>query len=298
MRKLVFLFLLLGPLALADEAKSPFAAVEVAPGIYLLGNTNDDFALNVPEDFVGGGVGLLVGDEYVVLIDDVMEPTAPALLQKVEEIAGRPVDFVINTHAHGDHVGGNVYVAKNGAIIVAHDKLRSRMENDPKLNTGAGALPIITFSEQMTFHINDEEAFVFHVENAHTDGDAVIHFRTANVIAPGDISFRGLFPFIDLDSGGSVAGYKAAMQKLIDMSDGETKFLSGHGPVGTRAGLQQDLSMLVDAEARVKALMDKGMSAEEILATNPLAEYHDQYNWFFITTERMTQTLIRSLTTD
>lgn len=296
MKKAVLLLLTLAPFASADDKPSPFAAVEVAPGIYQLGNTNEDFATNAMEDFVGGGVGLLVGDEYVVLIDDVLEPTAPALLAKVEEIAGRPVDFVINTHAHGDHVGGNVYLAANGAIIVSHDKLRERMAGDPQLNTGPGALPIITFSDQMTFHVNGEEAFVFHVKNAHTDGDAVIHFRNANVIAAGDISFRSQFPFIDLDSGGTVSGYQAAMRQLIDMADEDTKFLTGHGPVGTRAGLQEDLAMLTDAEARVKALVDKGLSAEEILAANPLADYHDEYSWFFITTEVMTKTLIRSLT--
>jgi glyoxylase-like metal-dependent hydrolase (beta-lactamase superfamily II) len=298
MKNLVLLCFFLAPFAAAEDSNNPFAAVEVAPGIYQLGNTNEGFATNSMEEFIGGGVGLLVGDEYVVLIDDVLEPTAPALLAKVEEIAGRPVDFVINTHAHGDHVGGNVYVSENGAIIVSHDKLRERMAGDPQLNTGPGALPIITFSDAMTFYVNGEEAHVFHVANAHTDGDAVIHFRKANVIAAGDISFRGQFPFIDLDSGGSVAGYKAALRQLIDMANEDTRFLTGHGPVGTRAGLEKDLAMLVDAEARVKALMDKGMNEDAILAANPLASYHDQYNWFFITTERMTKTLIRSLTTD
>lgn len=298
MKKVLFLCMLLGSLASADDTVNPFAAVEVAPGIYQLGNRNEGFATNSMEDFIGGGVGLLVGDEYVVLIDDVLEPTAPALLEKVLEIAGRPVDFVINTHAHGDHVGGNVYVSDNGAIVVAHDKLRQRMADNPKLNTGPGALPIITFSNAMTFHVNGEEAHVFHVANAHTDGDAVIHFRNANVIAAGDISFRGQFPFIDLDSGGSVAGYQAALQQLIDLADENTRFITGHGPVGTRAGLEEDLAMLKDAEARVKALLDRGMSDEEVVAANPLADYHDQYSWFFITTERMTRTLIRSLTTD
>jgi len=296
MKKTVLLLLALAPFASADDNPAPFAAVEVAPGIYQLGNTNEGFATNSMEDFLGGGVGLLVGDEYVVLIDDVMEPTAPALLAKVEEIAGRPVDFVINTHAHGDHVGGNVYLADNGAIIVSHDKLRERMADNPQLNTGPGALPIITFSDQMTFHVNGEEAFVFHVKNAHTDGDAVIHFRNANVIAAGDISFRSQYPFIDLDSGGTVSGYKAAMQQLIDMADEDTKVLTGHGPVGTRAGLEEDLAMLADAEARVRALVDKGLNVDEILAANPLADYHDEYSWFFITTEVMTKTLIRSLT--
>ncbi len=298
MRKYALLLLALAPFASADESASPFAAVEVAPGIYQIGNTNEGFALNEPADFVGGGVGLLVGDEYVVMIDDVMESTAPALVAKAEEIAGRPIDFVINTHAHGDHVGGNVYVSERGTIVVSHDKLRERMSANDQLNTGPGALPVITFSDRMTFHVNGEEAIAIHIPNAHTDGDAVIHFRNANVIAAGDLSFRGLFPFIDLDSGGTVAGYMAGMQQLIDMADENTRFLTGHGPVATREGIAEDLAMLRDAEARVKALIDKGMSEEDILAANPLADIGEDYGWFFITTERMTKTFIRSLTAE
>lgn len=296
MKRLILLCFLLAPPVLAQDAQNPFAAVEVAPGIYQIGNTNDGFALNEPADFVGGGVGLLVGDEYVVMIDDVMESTAPALVATAEAIAGRPIDFVINTHAHGDHVGGNVYVSDRGTIVISHDKLRERMAGNEQLNNGPGALPVITFSDRMTFHVNGEEAVAIHVPAAHTDGDAVIHFVNANVIAAGDLSFRGLFPFIDLDSGGTVAGYMAGMQKLIDMGDDNTKYITGHGPVGTRAGLEQDLAMLRDAEARVKALLDKGLSADEIVAADPLAEYGATYGWFFITTERMTRTFIRSLT--
>ena len=296
MRKLILPVVLLASLASAQEPASPFAAVEVAPGIYQIGNTNEDFALNEPSDFVGGGVGLLVGDEYIVMIDDVLESTAPALVALAEKIAGRPIDFVINTHAHGDHVGGNVYVTENGALVVSHDQLRTRMAGDPQLNNGPGALPVITFSDRMTFHVNGEEAVAIHIPRAHTDGDAVIHFRNANVIAAGDLSFRGLFPFIDLDSGGTVPGYIAGMRQLIDMADENTRFLTGHGPVATRADLETDLAMLEDAVARVQNLLDQGMSEEDILAANPLADYHDQYSWFFITTERMTKTLIRSLT--
>jgi len=280
MKKLAVL-LLLAPMASAQEASEPIEHTEVADGIYMLHTV--------------GSVGLLVGDEYVVMIDDALRQTGDRVVAKAEELAGRPVDFVINTHVHGDHVGANETLAHSGAIIVAHDNIRKRMQDDPELNTGPGALPVITFSEEVTFHVNGQEAYVFHVPAAHTDGDAAILFREANVIAPGDIVFRGIFPYIDLDNGGSVAGYKAAMQKLIDMSDEETKFISGHGPVGTRAGLEQDLAMLSNAEASVKALIDKGMDEEQIVAANPLAPYHDQYNWQFITTERMTRTLIRSL---
>lgn len=281
MRKLAVL-LLLAPMAFAQEAQEPIEHTEVADGIYMLHTV--------------GGVGLLVGDEYVVMIDDALRQTGDRVVAKAEELAGRPVDFVINTHVHGDHVGANETLADSGAIIIAHDNIRKRMKDDPELNTGPGALPVITFSDEVTFHVNGHEAFVFHLPAAHTDGDAAILFREANVIAPGDIVFRGIYPYIDLDNGGSVAGYRAAMQKLIDMSDEETKFISGHGPVGTRAGLIEDLAMLSDAEALVKTLIDKGMDAEQIVAANPLAPYHDQYDWQFITTERMTRTLVRSLT--
>ena len=280
--KRLALLVLLTPLALAQEAPAPIEHTEVADGIYMLHTV--------------GSVGLLVGDDYVVMIDDSLRRTGDAVVAKAEELAGRPVDFVINTHVHGDHVGSNQTLAETGAIIVAHDNIRKRMLVDPELNTGPGALPVITFSDEVTFHINGHEARVFHLPKAHTDGDAAILFVEANVIAPGDIVFRGIFPYIDLDNGGSVAGYQAAMQTLIDMANEDTKFISGHGPMGTRAGLEQDLAMLNNAEALVKALIDKGMDEEQIVAANPLSKYHDQYNWQFITTERMTRTLIRSLT--
>jgi len=281
MKRLAVL-ILLAPMALAQEAPAPIEHTEVADGIYMLHTI--------------GNVGLLVGDEYVVLIDDSLPQTGDAVVSKAQELAGRPVDFVINTHVHGDHVGSNEKLADTGAVIVAHDNIRKRMLDDPELNTGPGALPVITFSDEVTFHVNGQEAWVFHLPAAHTDGDAAILFREANVIAPGDVMFRGIFPYIDLDNGGSVAGYKAAMQKLIDMSNKDTKFISGHGPMGTRVGLVEDLAMLSNAETLVKALIDAGMDEEQIVSANPLSLYHDQYNWRFITTERMTRTLVRSLT--
>jgi len=292
MKKLGFLLLMsFAPFVSAqDWMATSFEHTEVSPGIYMLSGADGKMS--------GGNITLVTGDEYVVLVDDGFTPLGPALLQKIEELAGRPADFIINTHAHGDHTGANQYLDEHGALIFAHDKLRSRMESDPQQNTGPGALPIITFSDEMTFHLNGQEAYVFHVPSAHTDGDAAIQFRDANVITTGDLLFRGLFPFIDLDSGGSVSGYKTGMQRLIDMSNDATKFISGHGPVSTRGDLQQDLAMLIDAESRVKALIVKGLSEEDIVNANPLADYHDNYNWGFITTERMTRTLIRSLTTE
>lgn len=289
MRKIALLLLALVPVTYAQDFATSFKSTEVSKGIYMLDGE---------DGFGGGNVGLLVGDEYIVLIDDAMVPTVPALIEKATELAGRPVDFVINTHVHGDHVGGNEYVAKDGAIIVAHDNIRKRMKDDPELNTGPGALPVLTFSDAVTFHVNGHEAFVFHIENAHTDGDAAIELRDVNVIVAGDVMFNNLFPFIDLDNGGSVDGYIAGQKKLIAMADGETAIIPGHGPVANKADLQRNVEVLIDARARVKTLVDKGMSAEDIVAANPLSLYHDDYNWSFITTEVMTRTLIRSLTTD
>lgn len=280
---------MLAPVAIAQQFATSFKSTEVAPGIFMLDGV---------DGFGGGNVALLIGEDYTVLIDDAMTPTAPLLLEAVTALAGSQVDFVINTHVHGDHVGGNQYVAEKGAIIVGHDNIRTRMIPDSQLNTGPGALPIVTFSEEVTFHVNGHEAFVFHIENAHTDGDAAILFREANVIATGDVMFHKIFPFIDLDNGGSVKGYKAGQKRLIELADDKTRFIPGHGPIATKADLRADLLNLIDWESSVRALLEKGMSEEEIVAANPLASYHDVYNWGFITTEKMTRTLIRSITAE
>ena len=288
MKRLALLLLALAPLAAAQDFATSFKSTEVTDGFYMLDGV---------DGFGGGNVGLLVGDEYIVLIDDAMVPTAPALLEAAMELAGRPIDFVINTHLHGDHVGGNELVAKEGAIIVAHDNIRKRMQGDPELDTGPGALPVLTFSDAVTFHVNGNEAFVFHIQKAHTDGDAAIQFRNVNVIFAGDVVFNGLFPFIDLDNGGSVDGYIAGQQRLLAMADDETKIVAGHGPIANKSDLQRNLDVLIAAQALVKPLVEKGMSADDIVAANPLESY-ESYSWAFITTERMTRTLVRSLTTE
>jgi len=288
-RKFALILMTIAPLAVAQDFATSFKTTVVTDGIYMLDGE---------DGFGGGNVGLLVGDEYVVLIDDAMVPTAPALLAAALDLAGRPIDFVINTHVHGDHVGGNELMAKGGAIVVAHDNIRKRMQGDPELATSPGALPVLTFSDAVTFHVNGNEAEVFHIETAHTDGDAAIHFRNVNVMFAGDVMFNGLFPYIDLDNGGTVAGYIAGQKKLIAMIDDDTTIIPGHGPLGKKVDLERNLDVLIDSQARVKALVDKGMSEEDIVVANPLALYHDDYNWGFITTERMTRTLIRSLTSE
>ena len=277
------------PLQAQDFATS-FDATEVVPGIHMLTGADGKFG--------GGNISVLVGDEQVVLIDDAMVPTAQPVLDAVKKLTGRVPDFVINTHIHGDHVGGNALMQENGSYVVAHDNIRRRLAADSKDAGGDGGLPIITFSESVTFHVNGHEVYVFHVHHAHTDGDGVIHFRDQNVIHAGDVLFNNLFPYIDLDNGGSVEGFIKAQEKLVAMADDETIFIAGHGELGSKADVEKNLTVLKDGRKLVKALVDQGMSEEEVLAANPLAKYHDDYNWNFITTERMTQTHYRDLTSE
>jgi len=281
---------LLATPAFAQDFAVTFDATKVVPGIYMLVGSDGKFG--------GGNISLLVGEEQVVLIDDAMVPTAQPILDAVRKQAGRGPDFVINTHVHGDHVGGNALLQDDGSYVVAHDNIRKRLSAKSEDAGGDGGLPIITFSDSVTFHVNGHEAYVFHVHHAHTDGDGVIHFRDDNVIHAGDIMFHKLFPYIDLDNGGSVDGFIAAQQKLIEMADEETVIIPGHGALASKADLAEDLAVLIDSRKRVKALVDAGKSQEEILAENPLADYHDQYNWSFITTEKMTSTLYRALTSE
>jgi glyoxylase-like metal-dependent hydrolase (beta-lactamase superfamily II) len=279
----------------AQDAEISFKSTELAPGLFMLEGAGG---------FAGGNLGLLIGDDGVVLIDDGMPPLIGRLQAAIDELTEEPVEFLINTHVHGDHIGGNEVLGKEGATIVAHDNLRRRLVAEG-MTTPTGevpapeeALPVVTFSDSVTFHLNGRRAFVFHVAHAHTDGDAVIHFREDNVIHAGDVMFNGLFPFIDLDSGGSVEGFIAGQERLLALADDDTRIIPGHGPMADKKDLQAAVEMLEDSLSRVRALVEAGRSEEEILAVNPLADYHDDWNWGFITTERMTRTLYRALSSD
>lgn len=270
--------------ATAQEGDVSWKSTELAPGLYMLEGQGG---------FAGGNLGLITGDDGVVLIDDGLEPLVAITVAAIESLTGDPVDFVINTHAHGDHTGANEVLHGKGATVVAHDNLRRQMVKD---GSKRAALPELTFADAVTFHLNGHTAYVFHVANAHTDGDAVIHFPEVNIIHTGDAMFNKLFPFIDLDSGGSVSGYIAAQKKIIAIADDETKIIPGHGVLANKADLQAAVDMLEDAQARVRALVDAGKSQEEVIAENPLADYEDDWTWEFITAERMTATIYRSLT--
>jgi len=281
------LFLASGML-LAQDDEITVQSTEVVPGLYMLDGADGKFA--------GGNMGLLVGADGVVLIDDGLPTISASLLAAIADITGAPVDFLINTHVHGDHTGSNAAMHTHGATIIAHDNIRKRLlQATGDEAVAAAALPQITFSDTTTFHLNGHTAHVFHVQHAHTDGDAVIHFTDIDVIHTGDVMFNKLFPFIDFDSGGSVEGFLAAQDKIIALADDDTIIIPGHGALATKADLILARDMLADSYARVKKLVNAGLSEDEIVAENPLAKYHDVWNWDFISTETMTRALAKSL---
>lgn len=278
----------------AEPAKEgpDFSSTEVSPGIYMLMGVGG---------FTGGNIGLSVGDDGVVMIDDSMPPLLGKMKAAIKRITKSPVDFLINTHVHGDHTGNNKNMGNDGTRIIAHENLRINMltkglkTKDGYQPMPKAALPVITFSHAISFHLNGEDLRVFHVENAHTDGDAVIHYQNANVIHTGDTLFNGMFPYIDIDNGGSVDGYITAQKKILNISNEQTKIIPGHGPLADRKQLKQAVEMLIDAKKLINALIKKDKTEDEVVTANPLEKYHAKWNWQFITTEKMTRQVYKSL---
>lgn len=250
----------------------------------------------------GGNIGVSVGDDGVFLIDDQYAPLTDKVMAAIATLSDQPVRFLINTHYHGDHTGGNENVGKGGTTIVAHDKLRARLEVRPLDHSGgwtedgaAYGLPIITFNDQMSFHLNGDEARAIHFPDAHTDGDSLIHFKGANVIHMGDLMFSGLYPYIDVDAGGNVDGVLAAYTVAIEMSDDDTKIIPGHGPLSDKAGMIENRAMIQAVRDRVAALIADGKSLDEVLAAAPSAEFDAAYTWSFIDPAKMVTSVFRSL---
>lgn len=287
MKRMTCLFVLTailsGP-ALGQDGELSWKSIEVEPGIYMLEGQGG---------FTGGNLGLLTGNDGVVLIDDGLPNISATTVAAVGKLTGQPVNFLINTHAHGDHTGANTQLHDKGATVIGHDNVRRALLADEQFDQAG--LPELTFNDAVTFHLNGHTAYVFHIPSAHTDGDAAIHFTDVNVLHTGDVLFNGIFPFIDLDGGGSVDGYIAGQQKLLSLADDDTKIIPGHGPLAGKADLKAANDMLIDAQARVSALIKAGKSLDEIKAADPLAAYAG-WSWDFITTERMIETLFRSLT--
>ncbi len=243
----------------------------------------------------GGNIGVSIGEDGVFLIDDQFAQLSEKLLAVITELSDQPLRFVINTHWHGDHVGGNANMAKEGAIIMAHDNVRARMSAPGRRQSPEDALPVMTFSDTNTYHLNGHKIHAFHVHRAHTDGDAIIHFEDVNIIHAGDILFNGTYPFIDLNSGGSVDGYIAALERLLAIADEETVIIAGHGPLASKKDVQASLKMIRSAKSKVAALVKEGKTLEQVQAADPLAALHAEWAWSFITGERFTEILYTDL---
>lgn len=250
----------------------------------------------------GGNIGVSVGDDGVFLIDDQYAPLTPKILAAIGKISDRPVRYLINTHYHGDHTGGNENLGRSGTLIVAHDKLRARLKERPVERSGGWTeggerygLPVITFNDQLSFHLNGDEARATFVADAHTDGDAFIQFKGANVIHMGDLMFNGMYPYIDVDAGGNVDGVLAGYDQVLALADDQTRVIPGHGPMATKLELTSNRAMIQTVRDRVAALVADGKSLEEVLAAAPSAEYDEAYNWRFINATKFVTSIYRSL---
>jgi glyoxylase-like metal-dependent hydrolase (beta-lactamase superfamily II) len=237
----------------------------------------------------GGNIGVSAGDEGILIIDDQFAPLAEKIATAIGEIAKTPMKYVVNTHYHGDHTGSNTYFKEiKGSTIFAHDNVRKRLAD--KAEHTHSELPVVTYQQGITFHFNDDTIKVMHMPAGHTDSDSVIWFEEANVLHPGDLFFEGRFPYIDLDGGGTIAGYIKNVTKLISMLKDDTKIIPGHGKLATKADYKEALDMLVDTAAIVKSMKAKGLSLEDAVKQG-LGEKYTAWAWNFITEEKWITTL-------
>jgi cyclase len=251
----------------------------------------------------GGNMGLSVGADAVLLIDDQFAPLTEKIQAAIKAITPKPVSIVVNTHWHGDHAGGNVNFGKAGAMIVANDNVRKRLSSEQLIEfmnskvkpTEKEGLPMVTFSQEMTFHINGDEVHITHTPRAHTDGDAIVHFRKSNVIHMGDLFFNGFYPFIDYSSGGTPDGMIAAADRTLAIANDTTKIIPGHGPLATKADLKIYRDMLVGTIGRIKALVKEGKKLDEIVAAKPTADFDERWGKGFIPPARFIEMVIAGL---
>ena len=221
----------------------------------------------------GGNIGLSIGEDGVVLIDDQYAPLTDKILAAIRQLNEGEIRFVINTHVHGDHTGGNENLGKLGILILARDEVRVRLA----AQSPAAALPVLTYSDAITIHLNGEEVFAFPVPPAHTDGDTFIHFVDSDVIHTGDVFRTTAFPVIDTNNGGTLDGSIQALGLLIGTAGPDTLILPGHGDVSSRMDVMGFRDMILDVRDQVAPMVESGMSYEEVAAADPTAAYNDRY---------------------
>ncbi|GAA4008027.1 MBL fold metallo-hydrolase [Sphingomonas humi] len=269
-----------------DYSKVEIKVERVAPGVAVLFGA-------------GGNIGVSYGEDGNVIIDDQFAPLAPKIIAAVKSLHPDPIKFLINTHWHGDHTGGNVAFGEAGAIIVAHDNVRRRLSADTFFKTmneqikatPKAGLPVVTFAKGVTIHLNGDDLQVTHVDNAHTDGDSLVYWSSANVLHMGDtFFFKATYPFIDRESGGSIDGMIAAAKTGLGIVKPGGKVIPGHGPVATREDLQAYHDMLADIRAKVAAGIRAGRTKAQVIASRPTAAYEGKVaSNGFITPDRFVE---------
>jgi len=233
----------------------------------------------------GGNIGLFIGSDGSFMVDDQFAPLTEKIIAAAKSVGGDVPKYLINTHFHGDHTGGNENLGQTGTLIMSHHGVRERLVNgsfigafgmkaDPASKV---ALPTVTYSENMHLHINDETVHIVHIPRAHTDGDSFVVFEKANVVHAGDLFFNGFFPFIDAANGGSVKGVIAGVDAILALTDSDSKIIPGHGPLANRSDLQAYRDMLVMAYERLLKLKNTGVSAEDAVRQAPLKDLEQEW---------------------
>ena len=273
-----------------DYSKVEIKTIPLAPHTYMLMGA-------------GGNMGLSVGDDATFLIDDQFGPLTPKIQAAIAAVTGKPAKFILNTHWHFDHVGGNENFGATGAVLVAHENVRRRMSTDqfiefmktPVPASPHVALPVVTFSQGLTFHLNGDEMRVIHVPRAHTDGDAIVHFVKSDVIHMGDVFFNKLYPFIDTSTGGTVEGVIAAADRTLKEVGDSTRIIPGHGPLANRADLQAYRDMLATISGRIRDQMRAKRTLEQVQAAKPTAEFDAVWGKGFLKPDKFVEMLYKNM---